>query len=47
MAAECVERCGAHGKLPYLAEAAERRGTSRLVTQARRLRTALAEEGAG
>lgn len=43
VAAECAERTGAHGELPYLAEAAERRGSSRLVTQARRLRAALEE----
>ncbi|KFF95346.1 hypothetical protein IQ62_42715 [Streptomyces scabiei] len=43
VAAECVERSGAHRELPYLAEAAERRGSFRLVTQARRLRAALEE----
>ncbi|MGW1667924.1 DUF7824 domain-containing protein [Streptomyces sp. NPDC002324] len=43
VAAECAERCGAHGGLPHLAEAADRRGSSRLVTQARRLRAALEE----
>ncbi|WP_328507645.1 DUF7824 domain-containing protein [Streptomyces sp. NBC_00391] len=43
VAAECVERSGAHGELPHLATAAQRRGSSRLVTQARRLRAALAE----
>ncbi|MEI5526946.1 DUF6493 family protein [Streptomyces brasiliscabiei] len=42
VAAECVERSGAHGELPRLAEVAERPGSSRLVSQARRLRTALA-----
>lgn len=42
VAAECVKRSGAPGELPYLAQAAERRGSSQLVTQARRLRTALA-----
>ncbi|WP_319054476.1 DUF7824 domain-containing protein [Streptomyces europaeiscabiei] len=41
IAAECAERSGARGELPYLAEAAERRGSSRLVAQARRLRAAL------
>lgn len=44
VAAECAERTGAHEDMPYLARAADRRGSSRLVTQARRLRTALAEE---
>jgi hypothetical protein len=43
VAAECVERSGSHGELPHLATAAERRGSSRLVTQARRLRAALEE----
>ncbi|MGW1726000.1 DUF7824 domain-containing protein [Streptomyces sp. NPDC002306] len=43
VAAECAERSGARGDLPHLAQAAERRGSSRLVTQARRLRSALAE----
>ncbi|MFE7835348.1 DUF6493 family protein [Streptomyces sp. NPDC057474] len=46
VAAECAERFGAHGELPYLAEVAERRGSSRLVTQARRLRAALEEVAA-
>ncbi|MDN3027711.1 DUF6493 family protein [Streptomyces sp. S.PB5] len=44
VAAECAERCGARGELPHLAGAADRRGSSRLVTQARRLRSALALE---
>ncbi|GAA5216419.1 hypothetical protein [Streptomyces thinghirensis] len=35
---------GARGDLPHLSDAADRRGSSRLVTQARRLRGALAEE---
>jgi uncharacterized protein DUF6493 len=43
VAAECAERTGAHGELPHLAGTAERRGSSRLVTQARRLHSALAE----
>ncbi|NEB01152.1 DUF6493 family protein [Streptomyces sp. SID13726] len=43
-AAECAERSGARGELPHLARAADRRGSSRLVTQARRLRGALNEE---
>ncbi|WP_427923903.1 DUF6493 family protein [Streptomyces sp. cg40] len=41
VASECAERSGARGELPHLAQAADRTGTSRLVTQARRLRTAL------
>ncbi|MEV0209452.1 DUF6493 family protein [Streptomyces sp. NPDC050788] len=44
VAAECAERCGARGELPHLAQAAQRRGASRLVSQARRLRIALALE---
>ncbi|WP_450371725.1 DUF7824 domain-containing protein [Streptomyces phaeolivaceus] len=43
VAAECVERSGARGELPYLAEVAERRGSSQLVSQARRLRATLEE----
>ncbi|GHB27202.1 hypothetical protein GCM10010377_16480 [Streptomyces viridiviolaceus] len=43
VAAECVERTGARGELPHLARAADRRGSSRLVTQARRLRSALTD----
>ncbi|MFI8536948.1 DUF6493 family protein [Streptomyces aquilus] len=46
VAAECAERSGARGELPHLAGAAARRGSSRLVTQARRLQGALAEEAA-
>ncbi|MFD8609777.1 DUF6493 family protein [Streptomyces sp. NPDC059631] len=41
VAAECAERSGARGELPHLAGAAERRGSSRVVTEARRLRGAL------
>ena len=44
VAAECAERSGARGELPHLAQAAARSGSSRLVTQARRLRSALVEE---
>ncbi|MEU1556810.1 DUF6493 family protein [Streptomyces scabiei] len=44
VAADCAERCGARGELPHLAEAADRRGNSRLATQARRLRAALEHE---
>ncbi|MFI9831318.1 DUF6493 family protein [Streptomyces sp. NPDC051913] len=44
VAAECAERSGARGELPHLATAAARRGSSRLVTQARRLQGALVEE---
>ncbi|MFD7879723.1 DUF6493 family protein, partial [Streptomyces sp. NPDC059766] len=43
VASECAERSGARGDLPHLAQAAARRGSSRLVTQARRLRSALTE----
>ncbi|MFK0104553.1 DUF6493 family protein [Streptomyces sp. NPDC091217] len=46
IAAECAERSGARGDIPHLAQAAARRGSSRLVVQARRLRAALAEEAA-
>ncbi|MFE7234044.1 DUF6493 family protein [Streptomyces sp. NPDC057596] len=44
VAAECAERSGARGDLPHLARAADRRGSSRLVVEARRLRGALATE---
>lgn len=44
VAAECAERSGARGELPHLARAADRRGSSRLVTQARRLHSALVLE---
>lgn len=43
VAAECAERSGARGELPHLAETAARSGSSRLVVQARRLRSALVE----
>ncbi|MET9882040.1 DUF6493 family protein [Streptomyces sp. NPDC006430] len=44
VAADCVERCGACGPVPAgLAEVAARTGSSQLVTQARRLRAALAK----
>ncbi|KUN16897.1 hypothetical protein AQJ23_42790 [Streptomyces antibioticus] len=46
VAAECAERSGARGELPHLAGAAARRGSSRLVTQARRLQGALGEKAA-
>ncbi|MFJ5773783.1 DUF6493 family protein [Streptomyces sp. NPDC093094] len=46
VAAECAERNGAREEVPHLAEAAARRGSSRLVTEARRLHRALAEEAA-
>ncbi|MEV0184091.1 DUF6493 family protein [Streptomyces sp. NPDC050625] len=42
VASECAERSGARGELPHLAATAARRGSSRLVTQARRLQDALA-----
>ncbi|MFF8909959.1 DUF7824 domain-containing protein [Streptomyces olivaceoviridis] len=44
VAAECAERCGARGDVPHLPETADRAGSSRLVTQARRLRDALGVE---
>lgn len=44
VAAECAERSGARGELPHLAQTAARSGSSRLVTQARRLRSTLAAE---
>ncbi|MEU5319048.1 DUF6493 family protein [Streptomyces sp. NPDC021056] len=44
VAAECAERSGARGELPHLTRVADRRGSSRLVTQARRLHGALAPE---
>jgi hypothetical protein len=44
VAAECAERSGARGELPHLAQTAQRRGSSRLVSQARRLRSALTLE---
>ncbi|ELS51569.1 DUF7824 domain-containing protein [Streptomyces viridochromogenes] len=43
VAAECAERTGAREELPHLTPTADRRGSSRLVTEARRLRSALAE----
>ncbi|OSP44159.1 hypothetical protein B7767_06585, partial [Streptomyces sp. 13-12-16] len=42
VAAECAERTGAQGVIPGLDPIAARRGSSRLVSQARRLRAALA-----
>jgi hypothetical protein len=45
VAAECVERTGLTGALPCLDRVADRSGTSRLVQEARRLRTALSGEG--
>ncbi|GGN31430.1 DUF7825 domain-containing protein [Streptomyces fuscichromogenes] len=42
VAADCAERSGARGELPHLTGAAARRGSARLVVQARRLRDALA-----
>ncbi|MEU9183696.1 DUF6493 family protein [Streptomyces sp. NPDC048484] len=44
VAAECAELTGARGDVAHLAQATERRGSSRLVTQARRLRATL-EQG--
>ncbi|RSS79603.1 hypothetical protein EF918_16755 [Streptomyces sp. WAC06614] len=47
-AADCVERTGATGPVPSgLADMAARGGTSRLLTQAARLHTALTASGAG
>ncbi|WP_406438933.1 DUF6493 family protein [Streptomyces sp. NBC_01613] len=46
VAAECAERSGARGELPHLAQTAQRRSSSRLVSQARRLRSALTLEAA-
>lgn len=46
VAAECVERSGARGALPHLARVSDRRGASRLVAEARRLRDALNTEEA-
>ncbi|MGW0837166.1 DUF7825 domain-containing protein [Streptomyces prunicolor] len=43
VAAECAEQSGARGELPHLAQTAARGGSSRLVTQARRLRSTLVE----
>ncbi|WP_328869839.1 DUF6493 family protein [Streptomyces sp. NBC_00287] len=44
VAADCAERSGARGEVPHLAQIAERRGSSRLVAQARRLRSTLVAE---
>ncbi|WP_328497766.1 DUF6493 family protein [Streptomyces sp. NBC_00414] len=44
VAAECAERSGAHGDVEHLAQVAERSGSSRFVTQARRLRATLGQE---
>ncbi|WP_328454884.1 DUF6493 family protein [Streptomyces sp. NBC_00386] len=44
IAADCAERSGARGDLAHLAGTAERHGSSKIVTQARRLRTALTRE---
>ncbi|MFF4349932.1 DUF6493 family protein [Streptomyces sp. NPDC001530] len=46
VAADCAERSGARGDLAHLAQAAGRRGSSKVVTQARRLRTALTQGAA-
>jgi hypothetical protein len=46
VAAACAERSGARGDMPYLAPTAARRGSSRLVAEARRLHTALTGEAA-
>jgi len=44
--AECAERSGARGDVLHLAEAAARRGSSQVVSQARRLHTALTARAA-
>ncbi|MFD9442541.1 DUF6493 family protein [Streptomyces sp. NPDC060006] len=44
VAAECAELTGARDDVAHLAQAAERSGSSRLVTQARRLRDTLGRE---
>jgi hypothetical protein len=46
VAADCAERSGARGDLAHLAGAAGRRGSSKVVAQARRLRLALTQEAA-
>ncbi|MET8095479.1 DUF6493 family protein [Streptomyces sp. NPDC005236] len=46
IAADCAERSGARGDLTHLAGIAERQGSSKVVTQARRLRTTLTQEAA-
>ncbi|MET7480481.1 DUF6493 family protein [Streptomyces sp. NPDC005648] len=43
VAAECAERSGARGEIPHLAQTADRRGSSRLVAQARRLHSTLTQ----
>jgi hypothetical protein len=44
LAADCAERAGARGEVPHLAQTARRGGSSRLVAQARRLRSTLVTE---
>ncbi|MER6675439.1 DUF6493 family protein [Streptomyces sp. NPDC000983] len=44
VAADCAERSGARGEVPRLVQTAERGGSSRLVAQARRLRSTLEVE---
>lgn len=44
VAADCAERSGARGEVPHLAQTADRGGSSRLVAQARRLRSTLVAE---
>ncbi|MET9407863.1 DUF6493 family protein [Streptomyces sp. NPDC002935] len=46
VAADCAERSGARGDLAHLAGTAGRRGSSKVVVQARRLRLALTQEAA-
>ncbi|CAL9376384.1 DUF7824 domain-containing protein [Streptomyces sp. enrichment culture] len=46
VAAACAERSGAQGELPYLERTVARRGSSRLVAEARRLHRALTGEAA-
>ncbi|WAZ20102.1 DUF6493 family protein [Streptomyces cinnabarinus] len=44
VAADCAERSGARGDVPHLSRTADRRGSSRLLAQARRLRSTLVAE---
>ncbi|MGC0361656.1 hypothetical protein RKD25_009031 [Streptomyces sp. SAI-124] len=44
LAADCAERSGARGAIPEIDELAARKGSSQLIKQARRLRTALSRD---
>ncbi|MFI5978261.1 DUF6493 family protein [Streptomyces sp. NPDC051452] len=46
VAADCAERSGVRAEMPHLAHTAARKGNSRMVSEARRLRAALAPETA-